>query len=931
MSVQDLLNTVAAARNDLARLDGAMPAWVVLGRLPRLPPGAEDVLDRENMVGLTESSVARDRLVARELAHARYKAFEAKEKIARAFAGRARPQRGPYEVGEKVLVFRSTNPLLPHRGRWRGPGVVLSREGSSVVYVQMGGRLYKCAPEQLRHMTTDETTTLQEVDGLVHFLDPEDRRQLLQTVRGFDLRPEAPSGLDLDGSAEPVVLPPPAPEPTVLPPPAPAPEPAAAPTADPAQAPAPHADAEGPPPPRKRGRPPGPRNQPRPDPPVPPRDRSRSPRPVALTAEAERLIFHKPALVVELGVDLAFVAEALHMQLTDTPPREVVERIFAAVSSSASARKARVEVSERHLLPEEQLLFREAKSQEWKSWISNRVVQLVDGSNINAKRVIRSRWVLSYKKTDDGGKKPKARLVLLGYQDPDLGSYRADAPTCARSSKYLFVATAVQLQWKLFTLDAHTAFLSGDASERAQPLYFRPPQDLAAALAMEPWEALLLQKAAYGLSEAPRAWWRRLHRVLTQCGFVSMGQDPCLMALRDKSTERLLGAVAIHVDDLLCGGSGPAFDSAMKLLEKALPFGDRKSGTFNYTGVTYVQSADFSVEVHQDIYSRELTDLTYKLKPGTQLLDEQSVSAFKAKIGELNWLTTQTRLDGAFDSSYYAGCSAAPTKTDALGLNRTVRRIRTTQLHLRFVRLGSGTLEELRVCVPQDAGWASRQSGHSQAGALFLLAEASVLEGLPGSAVCIDWLSAKIARVVRSSYACETHTMLEATDYLEKLLSLVHQFWFGWDERRFRAEGPSQPSALVTDCKGLYTHLSAEVAKPAAGEKRLVIDQAILRQSLTVTRCKVWWVNNNHMPADALTKLSEAGSRLDLLRNLLRSCTYRISYCAVAGRKEKAAVLISAENLDAYYVGDFGSSDQESSDAHAELYAMDSADSDAST
>ena len=94
-----------------------------------------------------------------------------------------------------------------------------------------------------------------------------------------------------------------------------------------------------------------------------------------------------------------------------------------------------MEVTERHLSPEEQLLFREARPQEWKCWISNRVVQLVDGSNIHAKRVTRSRWALSYKKTDDGGKKPKARVVLLGYQDPDLGSYRADAPTCARSSK----------------------------------------------------------------------------------------------------------------------------------------------------------------------------------------------------------------------------------------------------------------------------------------------------------------------------------------------------------------------------------------------------------------------------------------------------------------------------------------------------------------
>ena len=33
-----------------------------------------------------------------------------------------------------------------YQGQWRGPGVVIAVEGSSAVYVQLVGRLYKCAP-----------------------------------------------------------------------------------------------------------------------------------------------------------------------------------------------------------------------------------------------------------------------------------------------------------------------------------------------------------------------------------------------------------------------------------------------------------------------------------------------------------------------------------------------------------------------------------------------------------------------------------------------------------------------------------------------------------------------------------------------------------------------------------------------------------------
>ena len=75
-----------------------------------------------------------------------------------------------------------------------------------------------------------------------------------------------------------------------------------------------------------------------------------------------------------------------------------------------------------------------------------------------------------------GDKAAKARLVLLGYEDPDLESYRADAPTISRPGKYITLATASMLKWRAFTLDAHTAFLLGDSSTRTEPLYCKPPR-----------------------------------------------------------------------------------------------------------------------------------------------------------------------------------------------------------------------------------------------------------------------------------------------------------------------------------------------------------------------------------------------------------------------------------------------------------------------
>ena len=80
-----------------------------------------------------------------------------------------------------------------------------------------------------------------------------------------------------------------------------------------------------------------------------------------------------------------------------------------------------------------------------------------------------------------------------------------------------------------------------------------------------------LLKSAYGLAEAPLAWYRVLAEVLVQCGFACLSSDACLLVLpgavppesphglypRDYGRLPIVAIVGVHVDDLLCGGSGP--------------------------------------------------------------------------------------------------------------------------------------------------------------------------------------------------------------------------------------------------------------------------------------------------------------------------------------------------------------------------------------
>ena len=127
-------------------------------------------------------------------------------------------------------------------------------------------------------------------------------------------------------------------------------------------------------------------------------------------------------------------------------------------------------MTERKLSGEERALFRKAKAKEWNSFVDNKVVEIASRAGIDPSRIIGSRWVLTWK-VSEGEKVPKARLVLLGYQDPDLGEYARASPTLTRLGRHVVLQVAAQEGWSLFSLDAKNAFLAGELSSRTKALY----------------------------------------------------------------------------------------------------------------------------------------------------------------------------------------------------------------------------------------------------------------------------------------------------------------------------------------------------------------------------------------------------------------------------------------------------------------------------
>ena len=137
-----------------------------------------------------------------------------------------------------------------------------------------------------------------------------------------------------------------------------------------------------------------------------------------------------------------------------------------------SAQRKRVGVSERKVTESDRKLFRKAKELEPQSWLDHRVFDLVKKKLVDQERVMCARWVLTWKSTG----KAKARLCVLGFQDPNLTEVPRDSPTLSAASEALIMQWVASHKYRLISGDIKTAFLSGD--EDIRNILFSQPDDV---------------------------------------------------------------------------------------------------------------------------------------------------------------------------------------------------------------------------------------------------------------------------------------------------------------------------------------------------------------------------------------------------------------------------------------------------------------------
>nr|GEW37045.1 ribonuclease H-like domain-containing protein [Tanacetum cinerariifolium] len=164
-------------------------------------------------------------------------------------------------------------------------------------------------------------------------------------------------------------------------------------------------------------------------------------------------------------------------------------------------------------------------------------------------RPIGTKWVLKNKKDERGIViRNKARLVAQGHTQKEGIDYNeVFAPVAKIEAIRLFLAYASFMGFTIYQMDVKSAFLYGTIDEEVyvmQPLGF---QDLEF-----PARVYKVEKAMYGLHQAPRPWYGTLSKYLLTNGFQRGTIDQTLFIRRQRGDFIL---VQIYVDDIIFGSS----------------------------------------------------------------------------------------------------------------------------------------------------------------------------------------------------------------------------------------------------------------------------------------------------------------------------------------------------------------------------------------
>jgi len=529
--------------------------------------------------------------------------------------------------------------------------------------------------------------------------------------------------------------------------------------------------------------------------------------------------------------------------------------------TSTETPKSRHEVKHCEAPAKHRSFFGQAKTDELDSWEDHGVLDKEEKYTGDG-QILTARWVLTWKpcspvetdweglrskskdlsdlsqgewrrlkKTISNNVRPKARLCVRGFLERILGM--VSSPTGDIASLRLVLSLLSGCKVLIRSFGVKTAFLKDDKLKRS--VWIRTPIELQ----QRGYPKICkLKRPAYGLSDAPLAWFVRLANHLESSGWVGSSVDSCVFIKPG-------GVIFLYVDDGLYGiaeeGQGDLLDDLFK--EFGVQARSIECKGFKFCGVWAKQNDDYTIDLSQEKYIETVTKLEFSYPDSHQLSSEETLLV-QGLAGELAWVGLRTRPESLVN---VAEITAEPNTGKAAKTANSVADYLQSTKHYKLL-LHPINPAEVRQLSFSDANHGRKRNRGGQFHALVnrkSLAAAYESEQFMKLNL-VFCKPARLHRVSISTFHSELLAIQAAADYLISLRQLLQEILSIW------GFSPAPPPCLLTDAKNIVSCTRA--TQPHATERRLLLYIMQMQEVIREGDLVLEFISNAYQMADLLTK-----------------------------------------------------------------------------
>ncbi|KAE8656318.1 Nodulation-signaling pathway 2 protein [Hibiscus syriacus] len=461
------------------------------------------------------------------------------------------------------------------------------------------------------------------------------------------------------------------------------------------------------------------------------------------------------------------------------------------------------------------------------------------------------KWLFKLKRNPDGSiHRYKARLVAKGYsQIPGHDFLDTYSPVVKFASLNAILALAVSNNWELRHIDVNNAFLNGDLTEDVfmkQPPGFEQFAEDGSTLVCK------LQKALYGLRQAPRNWHAKLRNSLVQMGFTASRADASFFVCK-RDTGNVYALV--YVDDIvITGPSSCEIQAVVQLLSSAFSLKDLGALHF-FLGIEVHRSRE-CLFLNQKKFVLELLEKTNmtraaachtpmvlapKLsKDAGELLPNPS--EYRSVVGSLLYLC-HTRPDLSYSVGKVAQFMHAPREMHWLAVKRILRYLVGT---IDYGLMFQASKAELTVSAFADADWGANVDDRRSISGY----------GVFIGKCLVAWSSKKQKTVSRSTMEAEYKSLADATAEVAWTSSFLADL--GFQQLREPVLWCDNTGAVAMSANPVYH----------AQSKHIDLDIHFVREKVAAGQLRVNYIPAGHQIADGFTKPLSKSAFEEFRRNI---------------------------------------------------------------